>query len=80
MQARQAKQQVKRERSEKPEDNVLRIQTEAAKRRGMTLEEYRRMRDSGNGRNATKAKARRQKKDEIRAKTEATKGDAMEIG
>jgi hypothetical protein len=84
MQARAAKKQAKQEQFgasfDSVEDNVLRLQIAAAERRGITLEDYRKMRNKGGGRAATKATARRQKKHESRAKAAAAQGDEMEIG
>jgi hypothetical protein len=79
MQERQAKNQQVGGKRETAEENVLRIQTVAAKRRGMTVEDYQRMRNSGGGRTATKATARRQRKEKSRAMAVAAKGDEMEI-
>jgi hypothetical protein len=79
MQERQAKNQQVGGIRETAEENVLRLQTVAAKRRGMTVEDYQRMRNSGGGRTATKATARRQRKEMSRAKAVAAKGDEMEI-
>ena len=79
MQERKAKNQQVGGMRETAEENVLRLQTVAAKRRGMTVEDYQRMRNSGGGRTATKATARRQRKEMSRAKAVAAKGDEMEI-
>lgn len=80
MQERQAKRERNGlKKNEKAEDNVLRIQTAAAEKRGMTLEDYLKKRNISGGR-ASKAISRRQKKAENRAKVAAAKEDEMDIG
>ncbi|KAF1945506.1 hypothetical protein EJ02DRAFT_338653 [Clathrospora elynae] len=81
-----AKMQARKEKNgskckdEASADYVLRTQTAAAERRGMTLEDYRKLRKRGGGRNTTKASARRLKKEAIRTKKAAAEEDRMEIG
>jgi hypothetical protein len=79
VQERQAKRERDGRKHEKAEDNVLRIQTAAAERRGMTLEDYLKKRNITGGK-ASKAISRRQKKVENRAKAHAAKADEMDIG
>jgi hypothetical protein len=59
------------------EDKTLQAQVAAAKRRGMSLDEYRKI--SG-GKGMSKAAARRAKKDAIRKERAAARVDEMEIG
>ncbi len=59
------------------EDKTLQAQVAAAERRGMSLDEYRKI--SG-GKGMSRAAARRAKKDAIRKERAAARVDEMEIG
>lgn len=59
------------------EDKTLQAQLAAAERRGMSLEEYRKL---GTGKGMSKASARRAKKDAKRKERAAAAVDEMDIG
>jgi hypothetical protein len=75
MQARKEKNGVKMK--DVSEDKTLQAQLAAAERRGMSLEEYRKL---GSGKGMSKASARRAKKEAMRKERATAVVDAMEIG
>ncbi|KAF1838666.1 hypothetical protein BDW02DRAFT_366243 [Decorospora gaudefroyi] len=78
MQARKEKNGARRT-GESSDDYVLRTQTAAAERRGMTLEDYRKLRSRGSGREKGAAAVRRSKKKAARTKQAAAGEDKMDI-
>jgi hypothetical protein len=80
MQARKAKNGGRVKDEKMSDDHVQRSQIEAAERRGMSLEEYLKLRNPGDGKRKTTAAARRARKSAVRSKQAAAEEDKMDIG